>query len=101
MPYAPLLSAAELQAELAALPEWTREGEAIVRTVRCSSFRDAIGLVNQVADAAEDADHHPDITIVWRRVTFRLTSKASGGLTARDTALAAEIDRLVGRIGAG
>lgn len=99
MPYAPLLSAAELQAELARLPEWTREGEAIVRTVRCPSFRDAIGLVNQVADAAENADHHPDITIVWRRVTFRLTSKASGGLTARDTELATEIDRLAGRIG--
>ena len=99
MPYAPLPSDAELQAELARLPEWTREGEAIVRTARCPSFRDAIRLVNQVADAAEEADHHPDITIVWRRVTFRLTSKASGGLTARDTELAAEIDRLAGRIG--
>lgn len=99
MPYAPLITDEALQAALAGLPEWTREGEAIVRTVRCPSFRDAIGLVNQVADAAEDADHHPDITIVWRRVTFRLTSKASGGLTQRDVDMAAEIDRLAGRIG--
>ena len=95
MPYAPLLTAGELQDELARLPEWTLEGEAIVRTVRCPSFRDAIGLVNAVADAAEEADHHPDIAIVWRRVSFRLTSKASGGLTARDVALAARIDALV------
>lgn len=99
MPYAALLDAAEIASALAALPEWRLEGEAIVRAVRCGSFRAAIDLVNAVADAAEAADHHPDIEIVWRRVTFRLTSKASGGLTARDTALAAEIDALVGRIG--
>jgi 4a-hydroxytetrahydrobiopterin dehydratase len=65
-----------------------------MRTVRCPSFRAAIELVSRVADAAEAADHHPDIEIVWRRVTFRLTSKASGGLTARDTEMAATIDRL-------
>jgi 4a-hydroxytetrahydrobiopterin dehydratase len=95
MPYASLLGADELAAALASLPEWRREGEAIVRAVRCTSFRAAIDLVNAVADAAEEADHHPDIEIVWRRVTFRLTSKASGGLTARDMHLAAEIEGLV------
>lgn len=94
MPYAPLLSEDEISVALAALPDWTREGEAIMRVVRCPSFRAAIDLVNAVADAAEAADHHPDIEIVWRRVTFRLTSKASGGLTRRDVELAAEIDSL-------
>jgi 4a-hydroxytetrahydrobiopterin dehydratase len=101
MPYAPLLASPELTEALRRLPDWTHEGEAIARSVRCASFREAIGLVNAVADAAEAADHHPDIEIVWRRVTFRLTSKASGGLTLRDIDMAAEIDRLVGRIGAG
>ncbi len=66
----------------------------MMRTVRCASFRAAIGLVTAVADAAEAADHHPDIDLVWRRVTFRLTSKASGGLTAKDMEMAATIDRL-------
>jgi 4a-hydroxytetrahydrobiopterin dehydratase len=95
MPYAPLLDTPALAEALAALPEWSREGDWLVRTVRCPSFRAAIELVNRVADAAEAADHHPDIEIVWRRVTFRLTSKASGGLTERDTQMAAAIDRLV------
>ena len=95
MPYAPLLTEAELQAALAELPEWMREGDAIVRTVRCASFRAAISLVDAVADAAEAADHHPDIEIVWRRVTFRLTSKASGGLTTRDVDMASTIDGAV------
>jgi 4a-hydroxytetrahydrobiopterin dehydratase len=94
MPYAPLLSETELASALAELPDWSREGDAISRTVRCDSFRAAVELVNAVAAAAEAADHHPDIEIVWRRVTFRLTSKASGGLTSRDADLAATIDRL-------
>jgi len=96
MPYAPLLDPSALDAGLAALPDWSREGDWLVRTVRCASFRAAIELVERVADAAEAADHHPDIEIVWRRVTFRLTSKASGGLTRRDLDMAAQIDALVG-----
>ena len=47
-----------------------------------------------MADAAEAADHHPDMQIVWRRVTFRLTTKASGGLTEKDMAMAAQIERM-------
>jgi 4a-hydroxytetrahydrobiopterin dehydratase len=101
MPYAPLLTETELTAALAELPDWTREGEAITRSVRSASFREAIGLVNAVADVAEASDHHPDIEIVWRRVTFRLTSKASGGLTHRDMELAADIDRLARAPGRG
>jgi 4a-hydroxytetrahydrobiopterin dehydratase len=100
MPYAPLLDQPEIDAGLRALPEWRREGEAIVRTVRCPSFRAAITLVDRVADAAEAADHHPDFEIVWRRVTFRLTSKASGGLTQRDLGMASQIETLIGSIGA-
>jgi 4a-hydroxytetrahydrobiopterin dehydratase len=96
MPYAPLLTQPEIDQALQALPEWRREGEAIVRTLRCPTFRDAIVLVDRVADAAEAADHHPDIEIVWRRVTFRLTTKASGGLTEKDMAMAAEIEGLAG-----
>jgi 4a-hydroxytetrahydrobiopterin dehydratase len=96
MPYAPLLTQPEIDRALQSLPEWRREGEAIVRTLRCSTFRDAIALVNRVADAAEAADHHPDIEIVWRRVTLRLTTKASGGLTDKDMAMAAQIEGLAG-----
>lgn len=94
MPWAPLLSDAEATSGLARLPEWTREGETISRTIRCASFPAAIALVRRVAEAAEAADHHPDMLIRWRRVTFTLTTHAAGGLTRRDLDLAAEIDRL-------
>jgi len=96
MPYAPLASEEEIASGLAGLPEWSREGDTISRTVRCPSFRAAIALVERVADAAEAADHHPEILIRWRRVTFTLSTHASGGLTAKDFAMAAQIDGLVG-----
>ena len=96
MPYAELLSPGEIASELARVPEWSREGDTITRTVRCPSFRAAIGLVERIADAAEAADHHPDILIRWRRVTLTLSTHASGGLTAKDFAIAAQIDGLVG-----
>ena len=86
MPYAPLLTEAEIAASLPSIPGWRREAEELVRTFRCDTFRAAIALVTRVADAAEAADHHPDIQINWRRVTFRITTKASHGLTAKDVA---------------
>jgi 4a-hydroxytetrahydrobiopterin dehydratase len=95
MPYAPLLNETEISAALGERPAWHREGEELVREVRCPTFMDAIRLVDQVADAAEAADHHPDIDIRWRRVTFRLTTKAAGGLTERDLGIVATIDGLV------
>ena len=96
MPYAELLSAHEITSELERVPEWSREGDAVTRTVRFPSFRAAIAFVERVADAAEAADHHPDILIRWRRVTLTLSTHASGGLTAKDFAMAARIDGLVG-----
>lgn len=94
MPYAPLLSEPEIAAALEAIPDWRREGDWLIRTVECPAFRASIALVDSVADAAEEADHHPDIEINWRRVTFKLTTKASHGLTAKDVSMASTIDRL-------
>jgi 4a-hydroxytetrahydrobiopterin dehydratase len=99
MPYAPLLSDAEITDGLAALPDWHREGDVIARTARCPTFLAAIGLVNRVAEAAEAANHHPEILINWRRVTFTLTTHASKGLTAKDLAMAATIDTLAREAG--
>jgi 4a-hydroxytetrahydrobiopterin dehydratase len=94
MPYAPLLSEPEIAEGLSRLPDWRREGQMLSRTVECPTFREAIALVNRVADAAEEANHHPDIAINWRRVTFTITTKASHGLTAKDVSMAAAIDRI-------
>ena len=99
MPYATPLTDAEADEALRALPAWAREGASIRRTVKLPTFRAAIALVAAVADAAEDADHHPDIDIRWTRVTFTLSTHAAKALTRRDVDLAARIDELATREG--
>ena len=101
MPYADPLTDEELVAALEGLPGWAREGDAIRLTLTCGDFRAAVGLVVAVAEAAEAADHHPDIAITgYRRVTFTLSTHAARAITRRDIDLATEIDRLAARIGA-
>ncbi|MFE3055481.1 4a-hydroxytetrahydrobiopterin dehydratase [Nocardia sp. NPDC059239] len=92
-----LLSDDDIAKALTELPEWTREGNSITRTIKAPSFLAGIELVRRVAAAAEAADHHPDIDIRWRRVTFTLSTHSAGGLTTRDMALAHEIDQLHAR----
>jgi 4a-hydroxytetrahydrobiopterin dehydratase len=100
MPYADPLTDDELVAALRELDGWEREADSIRRTVRCAGFRDAVALVNAVADAAEAANHHPDICITgYRNVSFTLSTHAAKAITRRDTGLAVEIDRLADRIG--
>jgi 4a-hydroxytetrahydrobiopterin dehydratase len=55
---------------------------------------DGIRLVQQVAEVAEELDHHPDIDIRWTTVTFTLSTHSAGGLTMKDLRLAADIDKL-------
>jgi 4a-hydroxytetrahydrobiopterin dehydratase len=74
---------------------WTRSGREISREVELASFMQAIEVVDRVAVLAEAADHHPDIDIRWRTLTFRLSTHSAGGLTAKDFSLAAEIDEVL------
>ncbi|ALG06621.1 4a-hydroxytetrahydrobiopterin dehydratase [Kibdelosporangium phytohabitans] len=92
---AELLTDDELTSALEHLPSWRRDGSAIVRTVELDSFPQAIQVVNRIAEIAENDDHHPDIDIRWRTLTFALSTHSAGGLTAKDTALATEIDSVI------
>ncbi len=89
-----LLTPEALQNFLAGHPQWKHEGGMIRRTYEAPTFLAGIAFVNKVAQAAEAADHHPDIDIRWRKVTLALVTHDAGGLTWRDTKVAAEADRL-------
>jgi 4a-hydroxytetrahydrobiopterin dehydratase len=89
-----LLSDDDVTHALDGLDGWTGDPTGIERTVEMPSFPDAIALVVAVARAAESADHHPDIDIRYRSVTFRLSTHSAGGVTDKDVSLATEIDRL-------
>ena len=92
----PPLADAEIAAALAALPDWTHEGDEIVKTFECASFPAAIAFVVQIGFLAEKADHHPDLDIRWRKVRVALSTHSEGGLTNRDFDLASEIEGLGG-----
>jgi 4a-hydroxytetrahydrobiopterin dehydratase len=70
------------------------EANAITREVEASSFLSGITLVQQVAEAAESMNHHPDIDIRYTTLTFTLSTHSEGGLTANDLELAGKIDGL-------
>ena len=89
------LTDSEIGERMAAVPDWARVEDAICRTIRFDTFADGIEFICRVAPVADEADHHPDIDIRYRNVKFLLTSHDSGGLTDRDFAMAANIDRLL------
>nr|WP_296773752.1 4a-hydroxytetrahydrobiopterin dehydratase [Rhodococcus sp. (in: high G+C Gram-positive bacteria)] len=90
-----LLSNSDIDDALTGLPEWSLTGSSITRTVELPTFPVAIAFVARVAEAAEAANHHPDIDIRWRKLTFTLSTHSDGGLTKKDVDLAHEIDALL------
>jgi 4a-hydroxytetrahydrobiopterin dehydratase len=92
---AELLDADSVRDAVAVLDGWEAGPDAIVRTVGLPSFPVAIAVVDRVAVVAEEMDHHPDIDIRWRTVTFRCATHSAGGVTTRDIALANRIDRIL------
>ena len=86
------LSAAELTDGLARLHLWFGDATGIRRICAAPDFPTGIALVSAVAVIAEELDHHPDIDIRWRSVTFFLVTHDAGGVTALDLELAGRID---------
>ena len=89
-----LLTEPEINEELATVPAWTRDGNSITTVTQRADFRDALLYVGAVAYLAESANHHPDVTIAWNKVTLTLSTHSAGGLTANDFALARQISAL-------
>ncbi len=84
------------RAELATtLPLWTLDGEHLKRTLRFKDFSEAFAFMTRVALLAETQDHHPEWFNVYNRVEIALTTHDAGGLSARDTKMAAAIDALL------
>jgi 4a-hydroxytetrahydrobiopterin dehydratase len=95
-----LLTDTQIQAELTGgLAAWHQAENALERTAELPSFPEAIQAVNRIAEIAESSDHHPDIDIRWRNLTFRCSTHSEGGITAKDVQLATEIDGVLDALG--
>ena len=80
------LTRAEAERRLEPLNGWTLDGDAIRKQYTFKDFLEAIAFVNRLAPQAEQADHHPDILINYKRVTLTYSTHSEGGLTDKDFA---------------
>jgi 4a-hydroxytetrahydrobiopterin dehydratase len=85
------LTSTEVEQQLQDLPGWSGDTTALHRSVVFPDFPTGIEAVRRVADAAEQMNHHPDMDIRWRTVTFLLTTHSAGGVTPLDVELAHRI----------
>jgi len=88
-----VLSAEIIQEKLAKMPGWSYQGKELHKKYTFKSFLPGIEFVNQIAQAAESAGHHPDITINYNVVGISLSTHSAGGVTEKDFDLAGKIDQ--------
>ena len=86
------LSDAEIGTRLAEISGWEVADGQLTKTFTFADFVQSMQFVNRLAQAAEDADHHPDIDIRYSKVTVAVSTHDAGGITEKDFALAQEAD---------
>lgn len=90
-----VLDDATIAARLAELPGWDHAANAIHKTWTLKGFLTAMTYANAIAHLANEANHHPDLSVHdYKHLTVRLTTHSAGGVTENDLALASEINRL-------
>lgn len=88
------LSDEDVQARLAGLEGWERQGDAIEKQFEFDDFSGSVAFVDRITPVANEMNHHPDLAISWNKVTVTLTTHSEGGLTENDFELAGRIDSL-------
>jgi 4a-hydroxytetrahydrobiopterin dehydratase len=97
-----VLSAEQIRAALAALPGWSHQGDALLRSWRFPDFATAIEFMSECAPDIDRLNHHPEWTNVYDRVSARLTTHDAGNVvTELDVALAKLLEWKAQAFGAG
>ena len=92
----PVLEREKLDAEVASLDRWQVRDGALEKSFQNGDFSGSMAFLNRIADAANEADHHPDVTISWDTVTLRWVTHNEGGITDSDVMMARKSDELAG-----
>ena len=78
------------------MSNWSQRPDVLERDFEFDDFKGAMAFVNRVADAAEQANHHPDVFLHgWNKVRLTVSTHSEGGLTEADHALARRIDAVI------
>src|SRR5829696_1938381 len=91
------LTAGQIQHEQ--LTDWVLVVRALEARYETNGYAAGLELVDRIAAAAEEAGHHPDLTLTWPTVLVRLWSHDARGVTQRDVALARTISRIAAELG--
>ena len=83
-----------LEQAIASLEHWERRGDSIFRSLRFSSFLQAIEFMHRAAAFCEEIDHHPDWSNCYKTLDISLTTHDAGGITEKDIWLAGKLDGL-------
>ncbi len=86
---------AEIEGKLKDLPGWWVENGWIRRMYKTDGWPITLMLVNAIGYVAEAANHHPDLTVTWAKLTVKLQNHAAGGITDKDFELARKIEDVV------
>jgi 4a-hydroxytetrahydrobiopterin dehydratase len=84
----------DLTAALTGLPGWAVEDGMLAKVFPFDGYPRAVLFTVACAHVAERADHHPDLLLTWGRVRVSLSTHSEGGITAKDVAMAKEIESL-------
>jgi 4a-hydroxytetrahydrobiopterin dehydratase len=87
------LTSDEITTKIKTLAGWEYKENGISKRFQFKTFMDGIHFIGKVAEMAEKADHHPDILVNYKRITFTCSTHDAGGVTEKDFALATEIER--------
>ena len=91
------LTGKERDKALGRLNGWVydEDADAITHEFKFKDFSEAFAFMTRVALLAQTADHHPEWSNVYNKVSVTLTTHDAGGVTAKDVALAEGIDKLI------
>ena len=93
-----LLTKDQIAEGLQSLEGWSVEGKAIRKEYKFHDFPEAVLFVSALVPGAEDADHHPDIEIHYKRVILTYSTHSEGGITRKDLDGAALADEVAGSL---
>lgn len=93
-----LLTAGQIADRLKTLDGWTAAGKVIRKEYKFQDFPEAVLFVSALVPGAEEADHHPDIEIHYKRVILTYSTHSEGGVTAKDLDGAAMADEIAGSL---
>src|SRR5918992_4932207 len=79
-----LLTPAQVTEQLKSVDGWSADGKSIRKEFKFQDFPEAVLFVSALVPGAEEADHHPDIEIHYKRVILNYSTHSEKGITQKD-----------------